>query len=190
MYVFVFLIVRNDCKLMTCPWLTRAPTSGGQYHWVSEFAPRSCQKFLSYMTGWLCATGWQCGIVAVAFIAGTIIQGLIVLNDATYVYAKWQGTLLVIAIAVFSILFNTFLAKKLPLVEVLLLILHVVGLFLVIIPLWVLGPLSSAESVFTNFNNGGGWNSYGTATMIGFNTVLAGLTGYDCAVHMCKFVPS
>jgi hypothetical protein len=35
-------------------WLTnrlRAPTSGGQYHWVSEFAPKKYQKFLSYMTG-------------------------------------------------------------------------------------------------------------------------------------------
>ena len=31
-----------------------APTAGGQYHWVSEFAPRSKQRFLSYMTGWLC----------------------------------------------------------------------------------------------------------------------------------------
>lgn len=28
-----------------------APTSGGQYHWVSEFAPRSCQKYLSFITG-------------------------------------------------------------------------------------------------------------------------------------------
>ena len=29
----------------------RAPTAGGQYHWVSEFAPPSCQKFLSYLVG-------------------------------------------------------------------------------------------------------------------------------------------
>jgi len=28
-----------------------APTSGGQYHWVSEFAPREHQKFLSYLVG-------------------------------------------------------------------------------------------------------------------------------------------
>lgn len=27
------------------------PTSGGQYHWVSEFAPPSAQRFLSYITG-------------------------------------------------------------------------------------------------------------------------------------------
>jgi choline transport protein len=26
-----------------------APTSGGQYHWVSEFAPPGGQKLLSYI---------------------------------------------------------------------------------------------------------------------------------------------
>ena len=28
-----------------------APIAGAQYHWVSEFAPASCQRFLSYLTG-------------------------------------------------------------------------------------------------------------------------------------------
>jgi amino acid transporter len=28
-----------------------APTAGAQYHWVSEFAPESCQRVLSYLTG-------------------------------------------------------------------------------------------------------------------------------------------
>ena len=28
-----------------------APTSGGQYHWVSEFAPKTLQKVLSYIIG-------------------------------------------------------------------------------------------------------------------------------------------
>ncbi|KAH2129280.1 hypothetical protein KXW66_008567 [Aspergillus fumigatus] len=69
-----------------------APTSGGQYHWVSEFAPRRAQKFLSYITGWLSATGWQCAIVSIAFLAGTIIQGLVVLNDPTYEFQRWHGT--------------------------------------------------------------------------------------------------
>ena len=27
--------------------------------WVSEFAPRSQSKFLSYIVGWLAALGWQ-----------------------------------------------------------------------------------------------------------------------------------
>lgn len=29
----------------------RAPTSGGQYHWVSEFAPAKYQRILSYISG-------------------------------------------------------------------------------------------------------------------------------------------
>ena len=34
----------------------RAPTAGGQYHWVSEFAPRRYQKFLSYTSGMILRT--------------------------------------------------------------------------------------------------------------------------------------
>ncbi|KAK3055688.1 hypothetical protein LTR09_003609 [Extremus antarcticus] len=43
-----------------------APTSGGQYHWVSEFAPRHLQKPLSFAVGWLCALGWQAAMPSVA----------------------------------------------------------------------------------------------------------------------------
>ncbi|KAL2829769.1 amino acid/polyamine transporter I [Aspergillus cavernicola] len=163
-----------------------SPTSGGQYHWVSEFAPRRYQKFLSYITGWLTAIGWQCAIVTIAQLAGTIIQGLIVLNDPSYHFERWHGTLLVIAITTFSILFNTFLAKNLPMIEALILIIHVVGLFAIIIPLWVLAPRNNAKAVFTQFNNGGGWNSDGTATLVGFSTTITSMIGYDCSVHMCE----
>ncbi|KAJ5155229.1 hypothetical protein N7492_008032 [Penicillium capsulatum] len=163
-----------------------APTAGGQYHWVSEFAPRSGQKFLSYITGWLSAMGWQCAITSIAYLAGTVIQGLIVLNNPDYDFQRWHGTMLVIAISSFSILFNTFLAKNLPFVEGLILIIHVVGLFAIIIPLWVLAPRNNAHAVFTDFNNGGGWNNAGTATLVGLSTTITSMLGYDCAVHMSE----
>jgi amino acid transporter len=138
------------------------------------------------LAGWLTATGWQCAIVSIAFLAGTIIQGLVVLNDPTYEFQRWHGTLLVVAITTFSILFNTFLAKNLPMVEGLILIVHVVGVFAIIIPLWVLAPRNSAKAVFTEFNNAGGWNSDGTATLVGLSTTITSMIGYDCSVHMCK----
>jgi amino acid transporter len=138
------------------------------------------------MPGWLCAMGWQCAIVSIAFLVGTIIQGLIVLNDPSYEFQRWHGTLLVIAITTFSILFNTFLAKNLPMVEALILILHVVGLFAIIIPLWVLSPRNNAKAVFTEFYNGGGWNSDGVATLVGLSTTITSMIGYDCSVHMCE----
>ncbi|KAK4964239.1 hypothetical protein LTR28_003917 [Elasticomyces elasticus] len=165
-----------------------APTSGGQYHWVSEFAPKPAQKFLSYLVGWLCFTGWQAAIVAIAFLTGTIIQGLIVLNDVNYVFERWHGTLIVIAITAFAIFFNTVLAKKLPVVEGLLLVLHVLGLFAIIIPLWVLAPRASASDVFTVFTNGGGWPTQGTSAMVGLLTPVISLIGFDCAVHMSEEV--
>ncbi|PYH65073.1 GABA permease [Aspergillus vadensis CBS 113365] len=153
-----------------------------------EFAPRKYQKFLSYITGWLCATGWECAIVSIAFLAGTIIQGLVILNYPDYVSERWHGTLITIAITLFSVLFNTFLAKKLPLVEAFILILHVAGFFIVIIPLWVLAPIKDAKSVFTQFTNGGDWNSNGTATMVGLITAITAMIGYDCTVHMSEEV--
>ncbi|KAK2731832.1 hypothetical protein FQN57_003081, partial [Myotisia sp. PD_48] len=163
-----------------------APTAGGQYHWVSEFAPRSCQKYLSYITGWLCTTGWQCAIVTIAYLAGTTIQGLIILNNSSYSPQMWHGTMLIIAISTFSIIFNTFLAKKLPVVEALLLILHVVGLCAIIVPLWVLSPRNNARYVFTEFTNKGGWNGIGTSVLVGLPTVIASMIGFDCAVHMSE----
>ena len=66
--------------------------------------------------GWLCFTGWQGAICAVCFLTGTVIQGLIILNNESYVPRAWHGSLLIIAIASFSVIFNTVLAKRLPLV--------------------------------------------------------------------------
>jgi hypothetical protein len=75
--------------------------------------------------GWLCVLGWQTGIASVAFLAGGQIQGLIILNNNNYVPERWHSTLLIVAVASFAILFNTLLARKLPLVEATVLVLHI-----------------------------------------------------------------
>ncbi|KAA6414477.1 MAG: amino acid transporter [Lasallia pustulata] len=163
-----------------------APTSGGQYHWVSEFAPKSCQKFLSYVTGWICVLGWQTGITSVAFLAGTQIQGLLVLNDPSYVFKQWHGTLLVIAISVIAIIFNTVLVKQLPMVEGTILMLHIFGFLAILIPLWVLAPRNSAKDVFTVFSDGGNWGSMGLSTLIGVLSPALAFIGPDSATHMSE----
>ena len=45
-------------------------------------------------------------MASLAFIDGTVIQGLIVLNSPTYVFERWHGSLLVIAILSFSVIFQ------------------------------------------------------------------------------------
>lgn len=44
-----------------------SPTAGGQYHWVSELAPPTVQKGLSYITGWFVALGWLTFLCGVCF---------------------------------------------------------------------------------------------------------------------------
>ncbi len=113
---------------------------------MSEFAPKSAQKFLSYIVGWLCVLGWQVGNTSIAFLVAGQIQGLIILNNDTYVPQRWHGTMLVIAINTFSQAFNTFLARKLPLVEGIVLVLHIFGFFAILVPLLVLDVGDAAES--------------------------------------------
>ncbi|KAK4890579.1 hypothetical protein LTR27_010741 [Elasticomyces elasticus] len=113
-----------------------AATSAGQYHWVSEFAPPRVEKYLSYITGWLCIAGWQGGITGIGMLVATIIQGLITLNDVSYVAHGWHGTLLTIGIVAFCVLFNTYGARQLPVVEGSLAMLHFGGMFVIIIILW------------------------------------------------------
>jgi choline transport protein len=95
-----------------------------------------------------------------------MIQGLIVLNDDSYTPTRWQGTLLMIGILVISTLINTLGARHLPLLEGIILVLHIVGFFAIVIPLWVVGPKASGQVVWTEFYNGGGWSSIGSACLI------------------------
>lgn len=163
-----------------------APTSGGQYHWVSEFAPRKHQKFISYLMGWMCVLGWQTSCASSAYISGTQIQGLVVMNYPNYKPEAWHGTLLTIAVSAFSVLFNTILARKLPLIEALVLIIHIFGFIGIVVTLWVLSPTAQPSAVFTEFFDGGGWGSKGGSALVGLLAGILPLLGADAAVHMSE----
>ncbi|KAL8978516.1 MAG: hypothetical protein Q9205_005912 [Flavoplaca limonia] len=165
-----------------------APTAGGQYHWVSEFAAPGAQKFVSYMTGWLCVLGWQAGTASGCYLAATEIQALFILNNPGYVPERWHGTLLAIALVCVSLFINTVLAKVLPAIQATILVLHVCGFIAILVPLWVLSPHAPAGRVFTEFNDGGDWRSKGLATLVGILSPFVSLIGPDAAVHISEEV--
>ncbi|EME41161.1 hypothetical protein DOTSEDRAFT_135799 [Dothistroma septosporum NZE10] len=162
-----------------------APTTGGQYHWVSEFSPRKYQKILSYFVGWLGVLGWQALQASIAFQAGTIIQGLLVLNYPSYVYERWHGTLLVIAVLICGALFNIFLATRLHLVEGTILVVHVYGVFCILAPLWILSQRSTSDFAWRAFQDPG-WHSAGLSALIGMQASVVPLLGADASVHMSE----
>lgn len=136
--------------------------------------------------GWLCVLGWQVNIASGSYLVGLQIQGMVALNDDNYFPKPWQGTLFVIAVATVAIIFNTFFARKLPLIEGIMLLLHVVGFFAILIPLWVFAPHVPASTVFGDFSYTSGWPSQGVACLVGIIGPLYSLLGPDSAVHMCK----
>jgi choline transport protein len=136
--------------------------------------------------GWLCAIGWQAYLAGSCFMVGIVIQGLIALNVESYVWQAYHGTLLTIAVVAFTIIFNTSMADRLPLLEGIMLMLHLVGIFAIVIPLWVTASRGDAKTLLLKFTNEGKWATTGLSAMIGLNTPLGVLVGSDCSVHMCK----
>ncbi|KAK3111716.1 hypothetical protein LTR53_012743 [Teratosphaeriaceae sp. CCFEE 6253] len=160
--------------------------SGGQYHWVSEFAPPQHQRWLSYFTGWMSTLSWQAGTASGPFLVGTIIQSMIYVNDPTYSGTNWQGTLFVWAITLVVYVCNVWGGRAMPVFQNLMLILHVFGFLTIIVCIWVLAPRNSATVVFTQFTNGGGWSSMGLALMVGQITAIYACICSDAAAHMSE----
>ena len=187
-----------------------APTSGGQYHWVSEFAPPQYQKFLSYASGWMSTLGWLASMASSVFVVTTLVEAAIEVSNADFSFTNWQYTLIMIAFILVTILFNTWGAGILPLLETISLFLHIGGWLITLVSLWVLCPRNSASDVFTQVVNSGGWSNTGTACLISQVTVIycnlgmcwmarnpslsrnirltLSLLGSDSIVHICEHI--
>ncbi|CAN8104703.1 unnamed protein product [Discula destructiva] len=165
-----------------------APTSGGQYHWVSEFAPAEYQQFLSYLVGWQSVLSWQAGNAADCFIAGTLVQAILAVNDASYEPQKWQGTLFVFAMALLVFVCNLWAHDLWPHLQNGLMLVHILAFFAVVTALWALAPHRSAAAVFTEFTNFGGWSSVGLSVMTGQISAIYSILGSDATAHMAEEV--
>ncbi|KIW03865.1 uncharacterized protein PV09_05162 [Verruconis gallopava] len=165
-----------------------APTSGGQYHWTSEFAPEKYQKFLSYSSGWMSTLGWLASTASSVFVCSTLIQSLVEVANPDFVFPNWQYTLIALAFLFVTIFFNTWMARLLPALETVSLIGHVLGFVVVLVPLWVMCPKNSAAEVFTSFVNSGGWSNMGTSCLVSQTAVLYCNLGSDSVVHISEEV--
>ncbi|CAM1509634.1 Fc.00g033730.m01.CDS01 [Cosmosporella sp. VM-42] len=186
-YSFLIVWAGNISVFSTmCELASMAPTSGGQYHWVAMMAPRSCAKFLSYITGMLTVGGWQGSVASSALLTGNMILGLTSLNNDNFQPKLWQGTLLFWAIFLFAVFINTLASSALPKFEGLILILHVLGFFAILIPLVTLGSHGNAKEIFSTFINNGGWSSQGLSFMVGMMGNVFAFVGTDAAFHMSE----
>ncbi|KAI1390834.1 amino acid transporter [Hypoxylon trugodes] len=163
-----------------------APISGGQYFWVAILAPRKYKRFCGYLTGWLTSLAWIATLAVGSMFTGTIIQGLIILNYADYEAKSYHGTFLAWAVIAVTIFVNTVIAGLLPVLEGVILLIHVLGFIAILITLVYLSPHSSAEDVFFRSLNEGNWPTQGLSYCVGFIGNVATFVGADAAVHMSE----
>ena len=163
-----------------------APTSGGQYHWVSEFAPPQHQQYLSHLTGWMSTLSWQAGTASGPFLVGTLIQALVQANYPDYSPKNWQGTLFVFAVTILVFIFNVWGSRAMPFIQNMMLLVHCGGFLAIMIIFWVLSPHNTAEVVFTQFVNEGVWKTTGLSLMVGQISAIYGLICSDAAAHMSE----
>ncbi|KAK7187759.1 hypothetical protein DPSP01_010807 [Paraphaeosphaeria sporulosa] len=189
-YGFVLVWLGNISVFIAIGELSSAiPTAGGQYHWVSLLAPRSCKRFFSYITGWLTVIGWIAALTSVCFFVADLTLGLVSLSHPDYVRELWHGTLLLWAVLLLCVFINVFVSGALPTIEVIVLVIHVLGFFGILIPLvYLTGSHHSAKEIFTTFNNQGQWRTTALAFFIGLQGNALAFVGTDSAVHMSEEV--
>ncbi|KAI1844989.1 hypothetical protein JX265_008426 [Neoarthrinium moseri] len=191
LYGFILVWIGTISVFATLSELaSMAPTSGGQYHWVSMMAPTSYRRFLSFITGWLTLTGWQAATASGAYLTGTAIQGLILLTHPDYLdtMQNWHGTLFFWAVLILGYSINTALSSMLAKFEGLVLVLHIIGFFAIIFPLVFLSEHTPSDVVWNDWLNLGEWPTQGLSLCIGILGNVFAFVGGDGAIHMSEEV--
>ncbi|TKA83834.1 hypothetical protein B0A55_00137 [Friedmanniomyces simplex] len=162
-----------------------APIAGAQF---SEFAPESCQRFLSYLTGLTSTMAWQSANAMGIFLVGSLIQTMILVNDENYAFPSWQGTFLAFAAMGIAYMGNVYGSRVLQRWQNAVCAIHILGYFGYIIPIWINAPRATHQQVWADWQNEGGWGSLGLAVLVGQLSGISQQTGIDTAAHMSEEV--
>ncbi len=152
-------------------------------------APVRYKTVFSYVIGWLTSLAWIATVATETLFAGTIIQGIMILDNPAYAAKPWQGTLLTWVVILGCILINVVLPSLLPRFEVFILVFHLAGFVAIVATLWAMTPEYSApKDVWATALNKGGWPTQGLSYCIGFLGNVATFVGADASVHLAEEV--
>lgn len=152
-------------------------------------APPEYKQISSYMIGWLTTLAWVATVATETLFAGTIIQGILVLDYPSYDSQQYQGTLLTWAIIAVCIFINVVIPNSLPRFEVFILVFHLAGFVAILVTLLVMTPsFTSNEAVWRTSLNTGGWPTQGLSYCVGFLGNVATFVGADASVHLAEEV--
>ena len=165
-----------------------APIAGGQYYWVYMLAPPEWKVFCSYIIGWLTSLAWVATVATETIFAGTMLQGLAILDHPNYDAKLWQGTFLAWGVLLTCVLVNVIIPGFLPRFEVFIIVFHISGFIAIVAVLWTYAPHGSSHFVWATAFNEGGWPTQGLSYCVGFLGNVATFVGADASVHLAEEV--
>jgi choline transport protein len=145
-----------------------APVACGQYFWVYLLSPPKWKVFSSYTVGWLTSLAWVATVATECLFAGTILQGLLILDYDDYDAKLWQGTLLSWLVVTVCVFVNSVVPGMLPKFEIFIIVFHLAGFVAIVAVMWKFAPHGNAKFVFLTAYNNGGWSSQGLSYCVGF----------------------
>ena len=165
-----------------------APSSGGPYHWVYEFATPKSQQRLSYLVGWFDMISWQVATAGTAYFFGTMFWGLIALCDTSFMIKSWHITVIAIAATIFATVANL-LIRHLVFFEAVMCLLILARFVVIVITMLVLGPRENVHDIFFDFQNNAGWGNLGLANLLGVLPAYINISGSDSTCHLAEETP-
>lgn len=149
-------------------------------------APPTYKKFASYIIAWLTSLAWIATVATESMFAGTIIQGMLILNYPDYEPKQYQGTLLAWLVIFVSVFINVIIPGVMPKIETFILFFHTAGFITIVALLWIYSPHGTPASVFASSLNEGGWSTQGLSYCVGFLGNVVTFVGADASVHMAE----
>jgi amino acid transporter len=125
-------------------------------------------------------------VPASANVGALTLQAIAVVASDSYVPKAYHVATITIAICTFAVLFNVFVARKLPGVEGAVFAIYVLAFIAFFVVLLAMGDRSGGKEVFTDFQDNAGWGSIGTACFVGVSGPVITLIGSDSAVHLAE----
>ncbi|RYP49804.1 hypothetical protein DL769_011039 [Monosporascus sp. CRB-8-3] len=164
------------------------PTAGGQYHWVAALCPVAARSAASWITGWISIGGQIVLTASAAFAAGLQAQSLIILNS-DYSPTRWQGMLFYWAVLAYAAVLNIWGARLMPHVNLVMGITHIAAFVGIIVTIGAMSSKNTTSFVFTEVVNSSGWGSTGVSWLVGLQSAVYPLLGYDAACHLAEELP-
>lgn len=120
------------------------------------------------------------------FLAGSMIQTMILINDENYAFPNWHGTLLAFAAVAIAYIGTIYGYRILPYWQNAIFAVHVLAYFAWFVPVWVTAPKATHSQVWSEFSNTGGFSSMTLAVMVGQLSGISCNLGVDTAAHMAE----